>query len=272
MTSPIAIIFSCLALLVCTASANDRTVSTSGVTVDFVGQSGKVKLYPNSEPGRFVMISMDRLDEVDDDGNTVQSARNFASTDFTWNTRWLSTGVEVRFETDVPVGTGSNPPSADFKMITFLSNQTESVRLYNTTFNTTVPAHELKFTVIVENWPWQSSDNKLQFGAEVKAKQSSSEDGLEPSLKDGQFYFGSGLVLKTDATALVDGTSEPVSTSGSSNGNKFTVSWEFPHFDSRLEYDPSMSTDGTSAAGLAFSAPSWLGLCALMAMLFSIWA
>jgi hypothetical protein len=253
-------IFICLALVVAVV-AKDATAVGNDVTVQFLGQSGKMKLYRTNTAGNTnIEVSFDKLTELDDKDKAIGGGINLASQVFEW-----STPVEVKFQgfntTKVTlISTLSN--GARFNVTVYLYRQTGSIVHGNTTY--TVLTDHVKFTVNIKSWPFGTTNNKLKFGIDCKfkgGKKSFFPDHGEPKNKNEQsVYFGAGQIDVSNKV-IIDGVTRQIVPVIVNQGAFTGVELTFPHFNDQVDYDPTMAIGNFSF----LSAPNPL-LAALLAL------
>lgn len=259
-------------------SAQDPTFTTpGGYRATFNGNSGKMKLFPQSEEAsKFIQLSWDKIVELDMEGEEVQSVKNFASQpDFVISgpeeiiydagSRGLYNATRIILDATVQP-TGARSPSATAKfVVTVLAFKTDVTIPYG---NTTVSVlrDNLKFTVDVNDWPFKSTTNSLTFGTKVLTPGSAKGNKKSADV----YQFDSANLIVQDS-AIVNGiTTVPVNTTLDQTGSNSIVMWSFPYFSQSLKYDPDFgfaSDLGAASAGATGAAAIVLALLAACAML-----
>jgi len=103
-----------------------------------------------------------------------------------------------------------------------------------------VDRNSIKFTIGIKGWPFLSTDNILKFGAALDVPGKPGAPERNTTRSGARFRFGCGDLSVTDQ-AVVDGQNRNISTSVFQRGSRLLVDWEFPAFQSSLEYDPSFN-------------------------------
>jgi len=236
------------------AQADSNVTTATGQVIQFLGQSGQIKLTPANSTD-FIQIRWNKIEEVTPQGVVVQSVNNFASQVFTWSqpesvvvNGYNATSVVLASQ--LSVGLGSQVTSTTiFNISTYIFNMEAMVRNGNQTLS--VPENSVKFTVHIDSWPFLNYSNVLTFGAALlhAGGESSSVGGITfKNSQENSIDFGPGTMDMAN-TAVVDGYNENVTmrtysvdpvTSG--------VQWTFPAFNVSLDYDPTLTLTGTSSS------------------------
>jgi hypothetical protein len=232
--------------LVASCLAKDAQFVNDEITVQFLGHSGKFKLWRTQSGGDTnIEVSFDKLEEVDMSGKK-QASINLATTDFAWENlgavRYQGyDATEVMLTTTLSNG-------ANLTVDSYIFQVDAKVIHGNTTY--TVAKNHVKFTVIIHDWPFASTSNTLQFGCECKFKGGSKgfPDKLDPkNANEQKLVFGPGQIDIANK-ALVDGDEMKISPTIVSKGAFTGVTFEFPYFSSKLEYDPTLSVPNAAWA------------------------
>lgn len=235
--------------------AKDATTTSHGVTVQFLGQSGKMKVYQGESN---LEISFDKLVEVDGD-KEVGSGINMASQEFVWSTP-ITVFVNGANTTKIAFNaTFSN--GAKLEVISWVYHQTGSVTSGNKTV--TVQRDHVKFSVLISSWPFAKDSNKLSFGCEVKFKGGNGKfaDKMEKGKDSSKTVVGPGTIDVLD-TAIVDGVSTQITPTLVTKGAYTGIAFLFPKFDNQVDYDPVF---GLNNSALSVAAEPRL-LVALLAL------
>jgi len=246
--------------------AADVTITSpdGAVAVDFVGQSGQIKLFPSAESKKFIKIKWSKLSEVDASGATVQSASSLASKTFEW-VGPESVTVQGHAATKVTLQSVlqiNGAPSArpHFNVSAYLF--TTSVTLSDGDSTVEVPRNSLKFSIGVDGWPFESASNFLTLSAQVETPKNKdgAKDKADSTKSHTRFDFDdSHIVLQN--TAIADGVQ--VNINSTVEGKN--VEWKFPAFTERLDYDPTLGLESAATAAAAAAIP----MMALLALLAS---
>jgi len=236
-------------------SADGSLSTPSGVTVQYLGQSGHLRLTAPSS-NNFIQLKWHKIQELDSTGDIVASVNNFASQTFTWSSPsettvngYNATSVTLTASLSVARGGSSGAAgSTNFAVTVYIFQTTATVQ--NGDQILSVPKDSVKFTVHVDHWPFMSSNNQLQFGVSLLSKGGNGGDGSIQS-KDSQqqsIAFGPGS-LDVANTAVVDGTNKAITVSTYKNGAATGVQWTFPYFNNSMDYDPTLSLTSSSSTG-----------------------
>lgn len=236
-------------------SANDR--------VEYVGQSGKVTLFSPDNSGRYIRMSLDKLEEVDSHFDPIGwSTPSLASQTFTWSQPQQviiggNNATEVVLTTTQKVGgNGVHAPRVNFDLITDIASVDTVVNSGNQTV--LVPKNTLKWSVNINDWPWKSQSNYLKFGINLKFQKSDDSDYHEDTEENdssqivllgnyrnkrngSKLIFPQNCQLNIIPTGLSDNIDVPIHYRVFWNGGIFNINFYFPYFNKTFEYDPVMS-------------------------------
>jgi len=259
-----------VALAVVSSSlATDQTASSGRSTVDFVGASGKVKLYPSDDSQSFIQVSQSKLQEVDSTGNAIQGrSQNLASAQASsWSAPNLTvdaTGA-MRWSTSFSSSFNVAGSTVNFVFSCYLYLNDSTVAYGDQTI--TVRAADLKFSVDISGWPtYTASTNTLNYEIEVSSKGGSQSGSLSNSNGNNDRVQLDVGRIDLPTTVIINGVSQDLG-SGltlTNSNNKQFIEFNFPAFTT-LHYDPVMSLD--SAASLA--SPSIALALAAMLVVFT---
>jgi len=248
------------ALLACTLAQSTDTVdvTTQGkaFAVDYVGNSGQMKLKPvgsGSKDTRWIKIRIMGLEEYSQTGNQWTATVNSADTqnkDFVWSTPVdTSDSIEVDFNQNLTV-------QGTFKAKTKLFKKTTTVTTTDangTAVQTEVEQDQLKFGYEIDSWPFLQDTNILRLTFEISTGGSSgqSKDATTTDQEKGKnkklsfVDFGN---LQFETQALVDNQFKGVTVDIQNNPSAkcFVATVDFPYFPNTLVYDPIMSGAATS--------------------------
>lgn len=250
--------FTIASILLASSYAADKNVKNlNGVSVDFIGTSGAIRVTPTDSEKGWTKLSWEKIEEIDSSGKVVNSVNNMASTDFTWSDP--TTGKAKDGTTDVTLlgfeTTFKNGGKMTVKA--YLPAAAATVEVPSCVEGTTgctsptktdvaIPAGGIEFALYMESWPFANTDNKLRFGADVQTKAGTIDGEEGSSAKES---------VKSESKTC-DG--KAVATSWEIGNKKAKIIWTFPNFkDAKLCYDPFIGS-GSSAL-----APS-LGMAALL--------
>jgi hypothetical protein len=263
----IASIFSLASLV---AAKKDSAASSRNLGVQFVGHSGKVKLFPSSGSNSFFMLGVESLEEVtstDTNQTSVAKINTFANTDFDWSDPKVvnvtdsngnnNTAVAVTLMTSFSLKSSSN--TIGFNFTAYLVNNTQTIG------NETVDSNSVKWTVSVTNWPFQSTSNYLKLTVGISASgnnslgtSTASNGGKKVTYGDGSIQFAPNCTLDQTKNVAVSKVSSNV------NGNQLSVDLYFPSFNSSLLYDPVMTVGSATTTGLSSGAIAGIVIACLV--------
>jgi len=233
--------------------ADDKSITANSVSVDLVGNSGKIKIYPSSDSNNFIMISQDKLEETDNTGNAV-SGRSVNMASSLVNAGWsnpstvvLPSGIvytQTWFTATFPLG-GNN---VVFQLIAKLYQNDTTVQNGNT--QVTVYRNSLKFDVNVTGWPaFGASTNTLNYGLDVSSKGGNNGATIVTKNNKKTVVFVNGL-MDMPSTAVVDGVANtPITVTLDGKNNKQSVTFAFPAFTKGVQYDPVICQGCPSSSG-----------------------
>lgn len=226
--------------------------------IELNGGMIKMRTFGLNVTDRSIMIKWDRIEELDDNGNVLQYAKQLDTKSFEWDgpseasvTQASGAAVSAtRFglTSDLDVGqTGV----ARFGVVIHIFNQ--DVSLLNGGSVVAVRKGAVKFTLHFEQWPWTPTGVALRFGAELKGKGGNGAGVKNKGDKTQVVSLGTDGSLETStiarSTTNAITTDVTVNTLNWSEGNKAGVSWLFPRFDV-LDYDPVLSSEVNAATSI----------------------
>jgi len=245
-------------LVFCAALAStvwaDQIVVTPNITVNFQGQSGSVTVWRTSDTqgSTSVTLGFDAIEEWNSNNQTLSPpvSINLATQSFTW-----STPVIVNFQgnnaTELTLSsTLSN--GATFKVTAYIFFEDAVINHGNVTY--TVLTDHCKLTFDVAKWPFQSMSDYLIIAVDLKFKGGAKGNPTSVEDKgDGKqkmVVFGGGQ-LDVANTALIDGVNKPVTpyifTKQSGKNTFVGVQFQFPAFQTSLDYDPTLAIGASFA-------------------------
>eukprot|EP00128_Syssomonas_multiformis_P012750 Colp12_sorted_trinity150504_noHs@4205 len=252
-----------LLVLCASVSFGQKSVTVNDITVDYVGASGQMKIYGAANTsGNFFMLRMDKIEEFDAAGNSVNDNKitSFASQVFNWVGPSFSSfnGVNtttVSFNATLSVGVGSSKVDVPFALNTSIFES--SVTVMNGNQSIIVPRSSLKFTVSMSAWPFKNVNNTLHFSMLIDTKGPGPKSPAVADISvgskktnDGKRAVFAGGYIDSPVNAVVNGLDRNITVDVDSTGIHFV----FPSFTS-LVYDPVV---GTGINGALTSLPSLL--------------
>jgi len=256
------------------AIAQNQQASTDDVTVQFVGSSGKIKLFPSNDSNSFIMVSQSKLTEMTPSGNKVSAnSVNFVSEHLSWSAVTKTTNGSTTYYSTT-YGGSSQSFSLGSATVTFSLTanlyQTSAVVPYgNSSVN--VVSNSLKFSVSITGWPFNSNNNYLSYDITVEDK-GGDQDGSLETVDNGQRVHLDGGYIEVPTTAIIDGVTKNINVTYTTVGQS-TINFEFPHFSQSLYYDPTIVMDGMSGSNsnAAISVVPSILLLQLLAVLVVFW-
>lgn len=270
-----------LAVAVVNGASNS---STDGVTVDYVGASGGLKLYLNDNANKYIFVQQDKLEEVTADGKATNNTLNMT------NGEWSDVvTTKDGNKTDYSVSYTKTDGDVAFQLVTHLSTEAMTIQEEvpcnncsgittgvcqndagecafksdgacptNSTVCTTeiqTKKDQLKFSIMVSGWTFKNSTNKLAYALSIKSKGGKSnndtESGdakMEKSGDDEKVTMDGGfLVIPT--TDMIRGGDADVVRNVSvelNSGSKTTIDFLFDSFTEgkTMYYDADIGTGG----------------------------
>jgi hypothetical protein len=246
-----------LSMLAIGAIAKNQIYAGDEVSLDWEGNSGKIKVRRTGTSGdkeSSMEISFDTLEEQDKNGKKAGDSYSFKTTDFNWTTPTQET---INGKKAIKVSLKSTLENkAKFEVQSWLYQEESEVKSGDATI--TVKKNHVKFSVFVEDWPFKTgADQKLHFGAAVKFKGGKSDkfpDKAEDKNKDEKTVVIGPGSLDILNFAMVDGVQKDITATVVNSGAFTGVTFDFPRFDDKLEYDPVFGLDNSArslAPGLA---------------------
>lgn len=137
----------------------NKDLSTGGVNLKVLGQSGKISLsYNDTSFSNSQTIEFDSVYErnaqgqiIGNTGSTKHSVNSFASQDFTFSSVATTTYQGLACD-NLNFTTTMINNQATLKVLLYIFKQAGSITTSNE--NLTVKEGSLKFSVVVENWPF----------------------------------------------------------------------------------------------------------------------
>lgn len=240
--------------------ALSEDIVTDSVTVDVLGQSGKIRMY-GTDAGRsdpnLVTIEMDAMRELDTNGETVGSSgqerhsiQNFASQDFTFH----------NLVSDVLMGTNASIHASAHRLSfestigdvgsiavdTFVITKEGLVGPESEQWNAGVG--DMKFNIRFPNWKWCGDADANCRGGDVgeyleldlKMKGNLSQVTLVPGTVN-TYDLGGGANLTLTDFVMIDGQEDrmaPGYPQMLNQGGSQIFRFRFPKFTSSADYDP----------------------------------
>lgn len=196
-----------------------------------------------------IKMRVKEFNEIDSTGALV--VKGTIPSTGSWSTPQLTTlnGVSVNKTTFTGSVQISGKSPATFTIDTYIVKGGGNVM--NGAQSLAVSPNDIKFTLSISNWPWTSATNTLN--AILKFENSGGhEDDDENEVKEKnsdekEMHFG-GAALELATQVVVDGKNVallPIITAPATRSNEVTL--RFPHFNSTVAYDPTISAYATSA-------------------------
>lgn len=237
--------------------------STDMTTAEFMGNSGKMVLWPNSAPGNWIAVRQLKFEEVTALGEKVNGPKkqmNVAGQNV-WKDfkeeRTLGRSVDTtEFEVLDGGRTSFNLYAHYAELTSTFEESTVCGQFLNETCSksVTVEKDEIKFSFVIAGWEFDNAENKLQYGLAIKSNSTWNNETAhnETALSD---EVDGKKTLTTDAGELVIPTTAtirggdsdvevPVEVTMYPEGDEHIIMFTFPSFSSEgqsLYYDPDLS-------------------------------
>lgn len=240
--------------------------STDMTTAEFMGNSGKFVLWPNSAPENWIAVRQLKFQEVTADGAKVNGAKKSMNVagqnewkDFT-EERTLGRSVDT---TEFEVLDGG---SKNFNLYAHYAELTSTFvegtvcgQFLNETCSreVTVEKDEIKFSFVIAGWEFDNAENKLQYALAVKSNSTWNNETVLSDEVDGKKTFSTDageLVIPTTAT-IRGGDLDvevPVEVTMYPEGDEHIIMFTFPSFNGEgesLYYDPDLSVNQPGGDG-----------------------
>jgi hypothetical protein len=215
-------------------------VTLSGVVhIEFLGQSGTLRLINTADTSQEVTMSFDKIEEYTPAGKSIGNQKEnlggHGYFDWTDPQDVIVNGYKARkIETQTTLKRG-----AHFSVAAFVFETDAKVIHGETEYS--VPKNTVKFSVKIGNWGWDAPNNTL--GLTLSYKSQGKSGALDTLVKknDAEAYVDLGSGTFTVATrALVDGKEYNFSPLLSKNGVNRQIDLRFPHFSDGVDYDPTL--------------------------------
>lgn len=278
--------------LICSAASADESASTGKVTAEFIGASGGLKIFPKSDANGFIMVQQSKLQEVDANGVAPGGTSISMAGQNTW-TALATTQTEGKTVYSTTFSKTSGATS--FELTAHLARETtttiENVPCNNCTSATSggcqnaalaceaatdaactgdgyslctetvaVVADELKFSIVVQGFPFKDPANKLQYMLEIKDKTGAAGtvDAKDaPGAAKSKTVAMNGGHIDTPTTAVIKGGAADetvdVVVTATEQGSKRQITFLFDSFAAgkALYYDPTLIVETSGASAVA---------------------
>jgi hypothetical protein len=241
--------------------ADRANIKFDGPAVEFIGSGGQFKLYDDV---RFCKVHFDQIHEVSTTGQNIRTI-TLSGNRYSWfkdaaigkdqqGSQYVVDGLNVYFEKSPLVdGVGGG---GKLRIDTFFFPEYAIVTMPDGK-NRTVSKSQVKFNVMIENFPWTggSPDNTLRFGVAVhcqrnrnavdKTKVTTDVEVTQNALKS-QTRLGfkqAGYMEMDDDKMTVDGVEQKLAMDQVRHENRngyLYIDWSLPHFDSVVILDPEL--------------------------------
>jgi len=220
------------------AAAKDIVI-LGETTVQFVGKSGKLRVYDTKEPDEYIEVNFDELEEIAAPGEKKSKNKvNLGNKDFEWTDPQNVTvdgyrAQKISSQSDLN-GQGS------FSVAAFVFETDAQVCHGDTIYE--IPKGFVKFSVKVGNWQWETPNNTLQMGITYRSSVKNNKTDVLINKPDGsEAYMNLGrAVLSVAKRAIVDGQEAPIDIALKITGQKRNIDLIFPHFTDGVDYDPNL--------------------------------
>jgi len=252
--------------------SNGWYVLSPGIQLKVEGSSGKLQLRRREwDEKSKIEVNFDKLEEIDSSGSKKKNA-DLSGKNFVWGTPvWeLRDGVNT---TRLNFTSTINPKSGTdttFAAIVYIYQEDGTITHGTNTYD--VKKDRVKFTIQIRNWPFDSTDHKLQMTMEMKVNDKSYKpDKLEDKTDDGDKEkkcdmagLGEFDVLET---AIVDGISTNITADLYTDGSKNGLILTFPYFTSDVDYDPTLFANSAGVASYSIASFLLIAFTTMRALL-----
>jgi len=239
--------------------ASDVSVTSGSIALKILGKSGNFQI---TNGNKFILFTLDRLQEVDAAGKRIQFVNpHVFNSALSWgpvtpNVKIPGSDVSATmiklnaaFGLEKPVGKKPNTTASTtitFILTVYIAQGTGTYTFADSTFP--IKANDVKYTIEVSNWPFANSSNMLQFGLAMRTNTTDSSGGntikSQAELKTASLAVGK-VVVKSPLVAIIDdNVSNKILSSTYGNGSGIQLS--FPSFAKSLVYDPVVDTSGST--------------------------
>lgn len=208
-------------------------------------------------------ISWSKLEEIDTNGDTTSNRVNsFSNLAGGWSNPTVVTRngfqcTDVTLTTTFEVGAKGKKvsgTSVPFTLSACVYSTDATVTHGDYTYD--VKKNHVKFTVTVEDWPFLNPANTLRFGASLETTTEVDEYMAEYLSEyigdfseymvvgeptDGEYNASIGAAeMDIATTCIVDNETADVESTVTGGNSEAEITWDFPSFSTRLEYDPTI--------------------------------
>ena len=271
-------------------SVPDSTVvvADANFRVQVLGQSGKIRIL--KDDNSYFQLALDKLEERSSDNTQlIQSTKPFAAQQFHWTgpTTTTLSGVAatlLQLSAKLTLQGAAQQASVPFVLSVYIFQADGSISWAGQSWDVT--RGQLKFTLDIQDWPFKSTSNKLQFGLNMDSRGGQhTSNPATLTLRDGDADSGlanyanithnskvsligpAAFVMPklvqinttSDVTIMQTSTDMAIDMYASSNINgkslgttgKDSVQWTFPYFSKHLIYDPTIDVTSALATSAA---------------------
>lgn len=254
-----------------TTNTSDISLSEGNVKLKVLGKSGNFRI---DNGDKFILFTLNRLQEVDSNGKRVQFVNpHVFKTALNWGPVTPNVMIPgstvaatmVELNASFTLGKPQNGKKADdtistsniitFGLQVYIATATGSYTFAESTFP--VNKDDVKYTISIGNWPFVDPTNLLQFGLAMQTNTTTStgENSVKTLADTNSASVAIGnAIIETPLVAIIDDVvtnNVLTSTYGSGSGIQFS----FPSFSKSLVYDPTVNTSGTTDTS-AYTTPN----------------
>ncbi|RYE14853.1 MAG: hypothetical protein EOP45_19115 [Sphingobacteriaceae bacterium] len=241
-------------------STTDISFANGTVSLKVLGKSGNFRIANGT---KFILFTLDRLQEVDTTGKKVQSVNpQVFKSALNWGPVTPDVMIPgstvaatmVQLNSSFVLGKPGNdktttttaPSNITFNLTVYIAKESGTYIFANSTFP--VNANDVKYTISVSNWPFVSTTNMLQFGLTMRTNTTGSTGTNTVKTKTNPTSASiavGGAIINAPLSAIIDdNVTNNVLTSTYGNGSG--IQFNFPSFAKSLVYDPTIDTSGTT--------------------------
>jgi len=225
------------------SGSNPHVFTVGNVTVQYLGQSGKMQIWPtsqNNSDNSYIRITMNKMEEVGTD--TKNRINEFASSDFNWIgpsnvTFGNASAVETKFASTLTLH-----PSWDevyFNMSTWIFEDEASIN-YTGKLMSVYPG-EMKFTISIQNWPFDNAENNLTFGITMTMHSGENDTNdlqMTTDANGDQILSMNGKQIRAPKRLLCNGEEKEAGVNYTRDGNTLELNFLFGYCNGKIIYDP----------------------------------
>lgn len=240
----------------------DQLTKAGKIRARYGKKGGKIQLCMDPLCKSQIRMTLDRMEEQDSNGVMIQVAQPFNASDFSWSDPVSDTSVDgvktinVSFQTMVNVGQATTQLTVETWLFLNDGKAPDGDDWID------VPAGALKFTITVEDWPWQDTSHTLAFGVDIDVTEKSTASTRHSKHKHNPQGRRRGKTMKlgddkfmeapetyhVDKNATSSGVALPLKIKKKPKGKDVvSVDWVFPYFKKVLVFNAILGDETITA-------------------------